>query len=141
MEQKAMAIQARRRFLSVSLPALALSGYSCSQGSKGKNAMTYRMGEKASVGKLVYNVTEAQWKTSLGESGTPRVPEHRFLLLTLTITNSGPETVGVPLLSVYSPSGKPTREVENGDHIPSWLGLLRMIKPVETVQGTIVFDV
>src|SRR5215211_2183176 len=107
MKQKTPAIQARREFLALVLPSTAaLLQLSCGGSSKAKNAMTFPMGERASVGTLVYNVTDATWKTVLGEhSPSPRIPEHRFLLLSLSITNSGAEAAPVPLLHVYDAAG------------------------------------
>jgi hypothetical protein len=123
------------------LPVGAALLQSCSGRSKAKNAMSYPMGERASVGKLVYNVTEATWKPVLGEGATPRVPEHRFLLIRLNVTNSGPEPVGIPLLHVFDATGKQHRELDNGEHVEGWMGLLRMIGSTETKQGAILFDV
>jgi len=104
--------------------------------------MTYRMGERASVGKLVYIVTEAEWQPALGDPASGgRIPENRFLQLRLTITNGGGETLHIPLLALYDADGKSTRESDNGEQVSGWLGLLRQIKPAETLQGAILFDV
>jgi hypothetical protein len=143
MKQMTPAIQARRQFLALALPTVAsLLHVSCSSASKAKNAMTFRMGERASVGKLIYNVTHSEWKTVLGEgSPSPRIPEHRFLILELSITNSGGEPAPVPLLHVFDASGKQYREVDSGEYVDGWMGLLRVIGSTETRAGSIVFDV
>lgn len=99
------------------------------------------MGERSTVGKLIYNVTEASWKTDLGTSQGGRVAEHRFLVLRMAITNSGGDQVAVPLLSVFDTNGKSYRELDNGEGVEGWFGLVRLLKPVETQQGAIVFDV
>lgn len=103
--------------------------------------MSFRMGERASIGKLIYNVTEAEWKTSLGDGVGARTPTHRYLLLKVTVTNSGAEQVAIPLLSLYDAAGKDYRELDNGDGVPGWMGFLRMINPAETRHGTLLFDV
>lgn len=103
--------------------------------------MTYRMGDRASAGKLIYNVTEAEWKAALGEGAAARAPEHRFLIVRATITNSGPETAHMPLLSLYNAEGTQFRELDSGDQVSGWLGLLREVKPTQTLQGAMVFDV
>lgn len=99
------------------------------------------MGERASVGKLVFNVTDTEWKATVGESAKARIPEHRFLIVKLSVTNSGSQQAGVPLLNVYNAEGKAFRESDNGDGINNWMGLLRLVKPAETLQGAILFDV
>lgn len=104
-------------------------------------AITYQMGERAAVGKLIYNVTHLEWKSSLGEESSLRAPTNRFLVLTATITNAGTEPASVPMLSLYDAKGAPHRELDDGDGVTGWLGLLRLIKPIETVQGSMLFDV
>jgi hypothetical protein len=102
--------------------------------------MTYRMGERASAGKLIYNVLEAEWKRSLGEVGSGRIPEHRFLVLRITVANSGPETVTVPLLSIFDANGRQYREIDSGENVDNWLGLLRPLGTAASLAGNIVFD-
>jgi len=119
--------------------ALALA--SCSGKKAGAGVMTFKMGERASVGKLIYTVTETEWKPTLGEGASARVPEHRFLMVRVNITNSGAELVHVPLLALYNEAGKEFRELDNGEQVSDWLGLLRRVSPAETLQGAMLFDV
>lgn len=99
------------------------------------------MGEKVNAGKLIYNVLHAQWKPALGEGANQRVPKNRFLILDITITNSSGEEAGVPLLNLYNAGGQNYLELDNGEGLENWLGLLRPVKPVQTIQGSLLFDV
>ena len=47
----------------------------------------------------------------------------------------------MPLFSVTDTGGVEHREVDNGEGLDGWLGLLRNITPAETMQGTLLFDV
>ena len=83
---------------------------------------------------------ETQWKTTLGEGPAARIPEHRFLLVRITVANSGPVPVNVPLLSLYDANGKQYREIDNGENVDSWLGLLRTVNTAASFSGNMVFD-
>jgi len=100
----------------------------------------YAMGERAEAGFLVYNVLEAVWRDSLGEDANLRVPQHRFLLLRLSITNGGPQEASIPLTTLVSSEGKEFPESTNGEGVENWLGIVRHIKATETVFGWILFD-
>lgn len=113
---------------------------SCKARKTAPGVLTYRMGERVSVGSVIYTILHAEWKTSVGEGRGGRTPQHRFLELRLNVTNSGPKEVGIPLLSLFDPNGKQYRELDDVEGVPGWLGLYRMLKQVETQQGTIVFD-
>jgi hypothetical protein len=99
------------------------------------------MGDRVQTGNVIYNVLETAWKPSLGDSGSPRVPRHRFLLLKLSITNGGGKDANIPLLSLEDANGQSYSEEVKGDHVDGWLGLLRIIHPAQTEQGTLLFDV
>src|SRR5438552_2982873 len=58
----------------------------------------YPMGERVPVGPLTYTVIESAWRTELGDAVQPRRPERRFLLITLSVTNSSKSEVSIPLL-------------------------------------------
>lgn len=101
---------------------------------------TYPMGERIQLGNLIYNVFESRWLTQMGEGVAARVPENRFFLVRVSITNSGPKEVIVPIMNVADDSGKSYTELSNGDQVPDWIGYLRSIKPAESLQGNVVFD-
>ncbi len=127
-----------RYILYASLTALVLTG--CG-GPKQQRQSAYAMGEKMRVGNLIYTVLEAQWRPALGESVTQRIPQNRFLLLRLTITNSGGQEVNVPLLNLVDAQGNEIPEQQSGEGVNNWLGLFRTVTPAQTADGWIVFDV
>jgi hypothetical protein len=97
----------------------------------------YRMGEKVQAGPLIYNVFETKWQPQIGE----RTPVHRFLIMHLTIVNSGAEPVSVPSFKLIDESGQIYPESMEGQGIPLWLGMIRRVKPADTLEGNAVFDV
>ncbi len=101
----------------------------------------YQMGEKVPVGPLTYNVVEKVWRSQLGELFQSRMPQNRFLLISISATNGGGSEVSVPLLQLESPDGKIYPEIQNGEGVDNWFGILRTIEPAQTQQGRILFDV
>lgn len=101
----------------------------------------HRMGELATVGPVIYNVFETEWRSGLGGTLQQKIPENRFLLIRLTVTNSSDRDVAIPLLTLEDEQGNSYLEVSNIENLPSWLGLLRVVQPAATLQGLIVFDV
>jgi Domain of unknown function (DUF4352) len=101
----------------------------------------YQMGDKIPAGPLTYNVVEKVWRSQLGENFQVRMPENRFLLITISANNGGTSDVSVPLLQLEGPDGKVYREIENGEGVDDWFGILRVLTPSQTQQGRIVFDV
>lgn len=70
-----------------------------------------------------------------------RLPERNFLLVHLSVTNGGGQTASIQFLSVENSRGDHFPESENGQGVDNWLGVLREVKPAETEEGWIVFDV
>jgi hypothetical protein len=101
----------------------------------------HRMGERVTVGSLVYNVFDDQWHAKLGEGPDMRVPKDRFFLIRLSVVNGGATDLMVPTFTLVDDSGQTYSELSNGDQVPQWTGYLRRIKPAETLQGNVVFDV
>jgi hypothetical protein len=101
----------------------------------------YRLGEKVRVGPLTYNVLEANWRAQISDAGASRIPSHRFLVVHLTVTNSGAEETTAPALTVVDQAKKAFDEYMDGQGIPNWLGMIRKMKPAETLDGSILFDV
>ncbi len=99
------------------------------------------MGERAQAGTLIYTVTEAEWLDRLGDEPTVRVPEHKFLAIRLSVTNSGASTSAVPMLSLVGSRGERHAELANGEGLSDWLGFLRRVKAAETERGRVLFDV
>jgi len=101
----------------------------------------YSMGERVQVGPLVYNVMEADWRPKMGEGEQARIPSHRFLTVHLSVTNGGGEALSIPSLKLLDDNGRTYDESIDGQNVPSWLGLIRKLKPVDTLEGNILFDV
>jgi hypothetical protein len=115
-----------------------LSG--CSGGGQTHPTQLYRMGERTTVGPLIYTVLEAEWRQQLGDGPNPRMPKHRFLVLRLAINNSSNRDVSVPLLSLVDSSGKTYQEESESLGVIDWLGLLRTIQASIPEEGRIIFD-
>jgi hypothetical protein len=101
----------------------------------------HRMGERVSIGSLVYNVFEDQWKAQLGQGSDSRVPKDRFFLVRLSVLNSGSTDFMIPSLTLVDDTGQTYPELSDGGAVPEWTGYLRRVKPAETLQGNVVFDV
>lgn len=103
--------------------------------------INYQMGERIIAGPIVYNVVQTIWKTQLGDLFKLRLPANRYLAITLSATNGGGKEVSIPFLQLEGPGGKEYHEIEDGDGVDKWFGILRTIQPAETRQGNVVFDV
>jgi len=108
---------------------------------QGPEQIDFKMGERVTATPMTYNVVQTAWRTQLGDIFKVRVPERRFLLITLSATNGGGHPVSVPFLTLEGPNREEYKELENGDGIDNWFGLLREIAPAETKQGNVAFDV
>ena len=98
------------------------------------------MGERVQVGPLIYSVLHAEWRTQLGEGSEARTPKNRFLIVQLTVTNSGGGETSIPPVTLEDERGGAYPEEPNGTGVADWLGLLRKLAPAQTDQGRIVFD-
>jgi hypothetical protein len=112
----------------------------CSDSSKEPARQEFKMGEKAVVGPLTFSIIESNWKPELGEMLKKRFPEHRFLILRISVTNGGGKEVRLPSFTLENDKGASIAESPNGEGVEQWIGLLRTIAPAETMQGQIVFD-
>jgi hypothetical protein len=122
---------------------LGLLTVACRDSSEPKLSSigTYNMGEKAQVGSLIYTVFDSKWELSLGDQVTPRVPTNRFFILNVSVVNGGTEQASIPTFTLIDDEGKPYQELDNGEGVKNWLGFVRRLRPTESAQGTIVFDV
>ena len=127
---------------SLLLAALSIAGGLLLTGCNKQNSVqiNFQMGDRITDGPVAYNVIQTIWRTQLGDIFKTRVPENRFLMITLSATNGGGKEVSIPLLTLEG-DNKEYRELENGDGVNNWFGLIRTISPAETRQGNIVFDV
>jgi hypothetical protein len=102
---------------------------------------TYQLGDRVELRPFTYNVIELQWKSQLGDLPKMRLPEHRFLLVRVSVTNGGGKEASVPLLSIEDPKGNIYQESASGESVENWFGMLRTISPAGTDQGWLLFDV
>jgi hypothetical protein len=100
-----------------------------------------QMGERVQTGDLVYTVLEAQWYTRFGDGLTARTPEHRFLAVRLSATNSSASAKALPALELVSASGGAYPELGDGTGLSGWFGTIRRLQPAETKEGRLLFDV
>lgn len=146
MTQDQLQFQTRRGFLAIA-PATLLAFNGCSRegaetDAKIKRASkTFKMGERASVGVLTYNVLESTYFTQLGDSGKSRIPEKRFLVIRMSITNGGAKEAEIPLFRLVNDKNDEISEIQEADFLAGWFGLIRKIGPTLTEEGRIVFDV
>jgi hypothetical protein len=111
----------------------------CSQRNSAQ--IDYQMGDKATLGPLVYNVIDTNWKPQLGDPFQLRLPQQRFLLIKLSVTNGGGSELSIPLLTLENSAGQTFEELSDGQGVDNWFGLLRDISPAQTLQGQLLFDV
>jgi uncharacterized protein DUF4352 len=129
----------RPLFLLAVVPMIALTFVGCNRQNSVQ--LDYQIGDRVTVGPLVYNVVETVWRSQLGDLFKQHIPERRFLLITLSVTNSGGSEISLPMLTIENQTGQSFRESENGDGVDNWFGVLRNIDPAQTQQGRILFDV
>jgi hypothetical protein len=103
--------------------------------------MDFSVGENVPVGQMTYSVVETSWRPQLGEGFKIRTPEHRFLLIKISVTNAAGKDVSIPLLTLEGTNGQTYRELADGEGVDNWFGLLRTLNNGETQQGNVLFDV
>lgn len=132
----------RRTLPSLCLLTIAVAAGLALAGCKTESQQTdFQMGERVIATPLLYNVVQTMWRTQLGDLFKVRVPVHRFLLISLSATNNGGKPVAVPFFTLEGSNREEYHELQTGDGVDNWFGLLREIAPGETKSGNIVFDV
>jgi hypothetical protein len=126
----------------VSLVPVALITTSCSKFSSSKNQpILYSAGDKATVGPLVYNVTDTEVAERLGDDpNNERTPQDRFFLVKVSISNSSPDDQPIPAMTLIDDGGHSYTELADGSGVANWLGVVRKVAPTHTEQGVVVFD-
>jgi hypothetical protein len=113
---------------------------SCGDSGERFPVRTYNMGERVSLGHIVYVVFETQWLTHMGEGADARVPQHRFFLVRMSAVNSYGSDVIVPNLMLEDDNGITYPELSSGEGVPQYIGYLRNVKPADSAQGNALFD-
>jgi hypothetical protein len=124
--------------LAVAAAASLLS--SCGDSGEKFPVRTYKLGERITLGHIVYVVFETQWLTHIGEGVDARVPQQRFFLVRLSAVNSFGADIIVPNFTLEDDSGKTYPELSSGEGVPQYIGYLRSVKPAESQQGNALFD-
>jgi hypothetical protein len=120
---------------------LALNGCSGSPATpKADDRAVVPAGEKATVGQLTYSVVDSQILTQLGQADNPRIPDNRFMVVQLAVTNSSNVDDPIPAVELISDSGKTYSELADGTGLTNWLGMVRHVGPGQTERGEVVFD-
>jgi len=109
--------------------------------SKRKPDTVHPMGTPVKAGELTYTVYHTEWRDELQTNTGPRKPQHQFLLVTVSVSNNGPEDLTAPLLAVIDKDGKETLELDKGEGVEQWMGLLRRVRSTQTETGVLLFDV
>lgn len=118
---------------------LLLSG--CGRMGRSSDEKKYQMGQTVSLGAITYTALETEWRSSLDGNDGRRTPKNQFMLIKVMVTNGGGSEAGLPLLTLIDGKGNSYLEEDKGDGVPQWLGLLRLLKPAESEEGSLLFDV
>lgn len=127
------------RLLHVLLPLMLL--FTACKKQEATESKNHEMGERVSFGPFTYVVVESSWKNQLGEGFNIRAPQNRFLMVTLSVTNRGGSEATLPMLTMEGSNGQTYQELQDGNGVTNWLGVIRTIAPAQTIQGKLLFDV
>src|SRR6185312_4447073 len=137
-----MKLPPMRLFLFPAALALGIAGLTaCAPKSAEPVASNYQMGERATVGPLVYTVLERKWLSQAGAGVDARVPLSRFFLVGISAVNNSNSQAIMPMAVLVDDAGATYNELEDGDGFPDFLGSLRMVAPGATSRGNLAFDV
>ena len=125
-----------RYYLLFAVPALFLN--SC--GGSPKDTKVYEMGTRVEAGHLIYTVFETEWLPQIGAGDSARVPKNRFFLVRLSAINSGSEELDVPNVTLVDDRDGAVEELSDGSDFPQWIGIVRRVKPADSLAGNVVFD-
>lgn len=135
MDRKSSMLATKLPYVLLVTSLIALTG--C--GEKTAVISSFAMGQKVQVGKVVYSVLEAEWRTDV--PGGKQPPKNRVLQLTMAITNSSSQEMSIPTLRLLSLKNEEFSEYTEIEGNMSWLGLLRRLQPSLTETAAIYFDV
>ncbi len=124
----------------VLLALCGIAGGCSSERTPRQDPKVYRMGETVKTGPLVYTVLDTEWLDQIGDSANPRLPHNGFLVVRVSVTNTGSSVSGVPPLTITNGQGVTYSEINDATGLAEWLGYIRSVKPAETLHGCILFD-
>src|SRR5580693_2371385 len=95
---------------------ISLLSAGCSMFSSSKNQpVIYAAGDKATVGPLVYNVTDTEVANQLGDDpDKARTPQDRFFLVKVSVSNSGSDDEPIPSMTLVDDGGHNYTELADG---------------------------
>jgi hypothetical protein len=99
------------------------------------------MGDRITAGHLVYTVFGKQWQNQFGSGPDARVPQNRFYMVRISVLNNGSGDTAIPPTEIVDDAGASSTELTDGEGVTEWLGALRQLQPLQTVQGYVLFDV
>ncbi len=120
---------------------LVLTGLLAGCNSSSNQVQVYNLGDRVQAGPLIYSAYDTHWYVTLGPPENPRIPNSRFMVIRMMVTNSGATDSTVPTLTLIDDSGQSYNELADGSGVPDWLGVIRKIKPMESERGNVAFDV
>ncbi|MCW5963820.1 MAG: DUF4352 domain-containing protein [Bryobacterales bacterium] len=99
-----------------------------------------KMGETVTLGNVEHAVLSAEWKAALGQGAETRMPSQQFLVLRMATTNKQGDGAEIASMRLVAANGTEYEELADGSGLPDWFGLVRMLNPGESRQGTVLFD-
>src|SRR5258708_2199409 len=103
---------------------------------------TFSMGERITLGHIVYVVYETQWLTHLGDGAEAHVPQHRYFLIRMSAVNGSNREFIVPNFTIEDDNGAsyPELGADQATGVPQYIGSLHKGKPAEPGRGPALFD-
>lgn len=99
-----------------------------------------RMGEALVLGNVEHTVLVADWRGSLGEGASARLPNEQFLVLRIALSNQTEAPADIASMRLIAPDGTEYEELADGSGLAEWLGLVRTLSAKQGRQGDVLFD-
>ncbi len=109
-------------------------------GEKAAPVKYARMGEAIVLGDVEHAVLVADWRGSIGEGPSARVPENQFLVLRIALSNEADRPAEMASLRLIADDGTEYEELADGSGLADWLGLVRTLSAKESRNGDVLFD-
>jgi hypothetical protein len=120
-------------FIALAMTVLSVTG--CA--SRKKEVRAVELGAKAEIGPFIYQAFDTHWPFTLGD----RVAKDHFFTLRLSVLNSGSVDADIPSLTLIDDDGNTYPESSDGTGVANWIGISRKVRPAQSEQGTVLFDV